>query len=83
MSNGAVLLHRYPASRVLLACRTCPHKGQYAKAALIERLGPDESLVTLRLKIANGWGCTIARAMMAGEHRPGAAQCGAYYPQLR
>ena len=83
MSNSAVPLHRYPASRVLLACRTCSHKGQYAKAALIERVGRDESLVTLRLKIADGWGCTIARAMMAGEHRPGATQCDASYPQLR
>ncbi len=81
MSNGTVPLHRYPASRVLLACRTCPYKGQYAKAALIERVGPDESLVILRLKIADGWGCTIARATIAGERVPGAAQRGAYYPQ--
>ncbi len=83
MTNGAVLLHRYPASRVLLACRTCPHKGQYAKAALIERVGPDESLVILRLKIAEAWGCNIAKAIMAGKHTPGAVQCGADYPQLR
>ncbi len=83
MTNGAVLLHRYPASRLLLACRTCPHNGQYAKAALIERVGPNESLVILRLKIAEAWGCNIAKAIMAGEPMAGAVQCGAYYPQLR
>jgi hypothetical protein len=49
---------------------------------LIERVGPNESLVTLRLKIAEGWGCEIAKALMAGETRPGAAQCGVHYPEL-
>ena len=82
MSAGTVPLHRYLGLKVRLACRTCPRKGQFGKATLIERVGPNESLVTLRLKIAEGWGCEIAKALMAGETRPGAAQCGVHYPEL-
>ncbi len=49
---------------------------------MIERVGPDESLVTLRLKIAEGWGCESARAIMAGRSPPGSLRCGVYYPEL-
>ncbi len=83
MSDGSLPLHRYPGQQVRVACRTCPRKGQFGKAALIERVGPDESLVTLRLKIAEGWGCESARAVLAGRLPPGCLQCGAHYPALR
>jgi hypothetical protein len=83
MTTGAIPLSRYPASRVLLACRTCPRKGQYSKAALIERCSPNESLVVLRLRVAAGWGCPVAKSTLAGAQLPGADLCGAYYPQLR
>ncbi len=82
MSTGTVPLHRYPGLKVRLACRSCPRKGQFRKATLMQRVGPNESLVTLRLKIAQGWGCEIAKALMAGEHRAGAVQCGVHYPEL-
>jgi hypothetical protein len=82
MSAGTVPLHRYPGLKVRLACRSCSRKGQFGKATLIKRVGPNESLVTLRLKIAEGWGCKIAKAIMAGGYQPGAVQCGVHYPEL-
>jgi hypothetical protein len=82
MSDGSVPLHRYPGLQVRLACQACPRTGQFGKAALMERVGPDESLVTLRHKIAEGWGCESARAIMAGRSPPGSLRCGVYYPEL-
>jgi hypothetical protein len=50
---------------------------------LIKRVGADEGLVVLRLKIAKALGCKLARAALAGEHIPGTPECGVYYPGLR
>ncbi len=83
MNNAIVPLHQYPARRINLACRSCSRTGRYDKATLVKRVGPNEGLVVLRLKIAKALGCKLARATLAGENSPGAAQCGAYYPGLR
>ncbi len=83
MSDGTVPLHRYPRRKVAFACRTCSRAGRYDKATLIERVGLDENLVVLRLKIAEGLGCEPARAILAGEPVPVYSRCGAYYPELR
>jgi hypothetical protein len=83
MTEAAVPLRLYPRRKLAFACRTCSRAGQYDKATLVKRVGPDESLVILRLKLARGMGCKIARATLAGEHTSGEVQCGAYYPELR
>jgi hypothetical protein len=38
----------YPFEMVRLACSRCPRKGQYRKATLLERFGPDQNMVDLR-----------------------------------
>ncbi len=83
MNDAVIPLSRYPTNRLRLACRSCSRKGQYAKEDLIKRVGPDESLVILRLRIAAALGCELAKATLAGRSLLGAAQCGAYYPRLR
>ena len=83
MTNATVPLQQYPARRINLACRACSRTGIYEKAILIRRVGPDESLVLLRLKLASALGCKLARAALAGERIPGTAECGVYYPGLR
>ena len=42
----------YPFDMVRLACVKCPRTGQYRKATLIERYGPDQNMVDLRLILA-------------------------------
>jgi hypothetical protein len=37
-----------------LACTKCDRRGQYRKATLIERYGPDKNMVDLRLELAEG-----------------------------
>jgi len=83
MNDGVVPLRQYPSRRITFACRSCTRSGRYEKATLIKRVGPDEGLVVLRLKIAKALGCKLARATLAGEHIPGTPECGAYYPGLR
>jgi hypothetical protein len=83
MITATVPLHQYPGRTITLACRSCSRTGRYTKATLIKRVGPDEGLVVLRLKIAKALGCKLARATLAGEHTPGAPQCGVYYSGLR
>jgi hypothetical protein len=83
MAKATVPLHQYPSRTITLACRSCSRTGRYAKATLIKRVGPDESLVLLRLKLAKALGCKLARTTLAGEHIPGMAECGLYYPGLR
>jgi hypothetical protein len=39
-------------------------------------------LPTLRLRLAAGLGCELARTTLAGDHLPGFEQCGAHYPEL-
>ncbi len=83
MINATVPLHQYPSRTITLACRSCSRAGSYTKATLIKRVGPDEGLVILRLKIAKALGCRLARAALAGEHIPGTPECGVYYSGLR
>lgn len=83
MNDAAIPLSRYPTGQVLLACRSCTRKARYAKEDLIQRVGPDESLVTLRLRLAAALGCERARSTIAGRSQAGDAPCGAYYPRLR
>ena len=39
---------RLPLDMVRLACRKCPRRGQYRKATLLERYGPNQNTVELR-----------------------------------
>jgi hypothetical protein len=82
MSHGAVSLSSYPSPKVVLKCERCELGGRFDKAALIGRVGGAEALPTLRLKLAAGLGCELARARLAGDHLPGFTQCGAHYPEL-
>jgi hypothetical protein len=82
MSNGALPLSAYPSPTVILKCRRCDREGRFEKAALTERVSPDEALPTLRLKLAAGLGCELARASLDGDFQPGFEQCGAHYPEL-
>jgi hypothetical protein len=52
------------------------------KAGLIERVGRDEGLPSLRLRLAEGLGCELARAALRATSRPGMEQCGVHYPEL-
>ena len=83
MSTGAVPLSDYPSPKVVLKCTRCDRAGRFDKATLIERVGPDEPLPMLRLKLAAGLGCALAKANMEDEHQPGSQQCGMHYPELR
>jgi hypothetical protein len=49
MSEGTVLLKDYPLPKVVMAC---DRGGRYDKTALIERLGGETRLPSLRLEIA-------------------------------
>jgi len=60
----------------------CDRSGRFDKAELIERASADEPLPTLRLKLAAGLGCVLARASLDGDFQPGFEQCGAHYPEL-
>jgi hypothetical protein len=52
MAGGSLHLHEYPADMVRLSCEKCGRAGQYQKANLIERFGPDIRLPDLREEIA-------------------------------
>jgi len=80
MSNGALSLFDYPTEKVIIECRRCEKRGRFDKAALIERVGPDEALPTLRLRLAAGLGCPVAQATTEGGFQ--VAQCGAHYLEL-
>ena len=80
MSNGALSLSDYPTEKVVIDCRRCDKRGHFDKAALIEHVGPDEALPTLRLRLAAGLGCPVAQATTEGGFQ--VAQCGAHYPEL-
>jgi hypothetical protein len=45
-------LAEHPGDMVRLACTKCERAGQYRKATLIERYGPDQNMVDLRLILA-------------------------------
>ena len=42
----------YPFDMVRLVCEKCPRKGQYLKSSLMQRFGPDQNMVDLRLILA-------------------------------
>jgi|SoiMethySBSTD1v2_1073268.scaffolds.fasta_scaffold1500456_2 hypothetical protein len=52
MPRPYVTLAEYPTDMVRLACTKCDRRGQYRKATLIERHGPDANMVDLRLTLA-------------------------------
>jgi hypothetical protein len=82
MSDGAVLLKDYPLSKIVMACDRCDRGGRYDKAALIERLGGETRLPSLRLEIAAAWGCEIAKAQLANQSMPGFRTCRAGFADL-
>jgi hypothetical protein len=53
MSRSYVALAEHPHDMVRLECRKCARRGQYRRAALIERYGPDQNMVDLRLILAD------------------------------
>ena len=57
---------------VRLACTKCERRGQYRKATLIARYGPDKNMVDLRLELAAGCPKIEANKVMD--------LCGVYYP---
>jgi hypothetical protein len=65
----------YPFDMVRLACRKCPRKGQYRKATLIERYGPEQNMVALRLIRAGDCPKVVANKITD--------LCGVIYPDLR
>jgi hypothetical protein len=54
MRRSYVTLAEHPTDMVRLACAKCERRGQYRKATLIERYGPDANMVDLRLVLASG-----------------------------
>ena len=67
-----VRLREHPGNMVRLACTKCERSGQYRKAALIERFGPDQNMVNLRLELAAGCPKIVANKFMD--------LCGVIYP---
>jgi hypothetical protein len=59
---------------VRLACSRCPRRGQYRKATLLARFGPNYGLVSMRFDLAAG--CPRIPAASIHEH------CGVIYPDL-
>jgi hypothetical protein len=70
-----VLLRDYPFDMVRLSCTKCARRGQYRKATLIERFGPNYGLVSMRLDLAEG-------CPKIAENRI-SDLCGVVYPDLR
>jgi hypothetical protein len=52
MARSYVTLAEHPGDMVYLACTKCERRGRYRKATLIERYGPDQNMVGLRLILA-------------------------------
>jgi hypothetical protein len=68
------LLRDHPDDPIRFACRKCSRSGQYRKASLIERYGPDEDMTNLRLKVAAGCPRRIENRILD--------LCRIYYPDL-
>ena len=45
-----VILAEHPTDMVRIACTKCERRGQYRKATLIERFGPDKNMVDIPAK---------------------------------
>ena len=69
--NGSLTLSEHPGDVVRLRCEKCGRAGQYQRAKLIERYGPDIRLPDLREEIAQ---CERARQMHDA--------CGVHYVGL-
>lgn len=69
--NGAVRLADYPGELILVVCRKCDRRGQYRRANLVAKYGPDMGLPDVLHVLAgdcpkwSGWD-----------------RCGAVYPEL-
>jgi hypothetical protein len=73
MRYTAPPLSDFPFDMVRLACTRCQRRGQYRKATLIDRFGPDIVGPDLLTKIAN---CT--GGITSGQW----SACGIYYLDL-
>jgi hypothetical protein len=62
---------------IRLACTKCDRRGQYRKATLIERHGPDQNMVDLRLELAEG-----CPKIEAGKGFIGIPCVGVIYPGI-
>jgi hypothetical protein len=69
-----VTLAEHPTDMVRLACTKCERRGQFRKATLLARFGPNYGLVSMRLDLAAG--CPSIPAPSIHEH------CGVFYPEL-
>jgi hypothetical protein len=49
---GSLTFRQYPTDLVRIICEKCGRAGQYRKATLIERFGPEIALPELRHEIA-------------------------------
>jgi hypothetical protein len=68
------LLRDHPYDPVGFACHKCSRAGQYRKASLIERYGPDKDITNQRLKVAADCPRLIANRILD--------LCGIYYPDF-
>jgi hypothetical protein len=68
VARDYVTLAEHSSDMVRLACTKCERRGQYRKATLIERYGPDKNLIDLRLELAAGClsGSLAATAFLGG-----------------
>lgn len=71
MTSGALLLKDYPSKSVRLAWRQCERAGQYRKAGLVARFGPDARMPDVLV--------TLAGCRARGDY---SRSCGAAYPDL-
>jgi hypothetical protein len=67
-------LRDHPYGPIRFACHKCSRAGQYRKATLIERYGPDEDMTNLRLKVAADCPRRIENRILD--------LCGIYYPDV-
>ena len=67
-----VHLREHPGDMIRLACTKCERRGQYRKATLLERYGPEQNMVDLRLVLAADCPKVAGRKIMD--------LCGVIYP---
>jgi hypothetical protein len=73
--TGSLSLLDHPGDTVRVSCERCGRSGQYRKATLIERFGPDIALPDLRHEIAQcerrgklGDGCRVHYVALRPTH---------------
>jgi hypothetical protein len=52
MSKGALTLRTCPLNLIRIVCHKCGRSGQYRRATLIDRFGPEMALPELRHQLA-------------------------------